>query len=58
MKERYLLLYKSYLISLLFVFIYILIIYNIINIQNNSEKYKKHVIKRINDFKSFRSSLK
>ncbi len=57
MRERYLLLYKSYLVSLLFIFIAILIIYNLISIQNNSDKYKKYVLKRINDLKSFRHSF-
>ncbi|WP_041178022.1 penicillin-binding transpeptidase domain-containing protein [Blattabacterium sp. (Mastotermes darwiniensis)] len=43
-RKRYILLYKSYLIGCLFIFIASLIIFNLFHIQNCSEKYKKSVI--------------
>ncbi|WP_185849445.1 penicillin-binding protein [Blattabacterium cuenoti] len=47
MKERrYILLYKSYLIGFLFIFIATLIIFNLFYIQNYSEGYKKSVIEK------------
>ncbi|WP_238892370.1 penicillin-binding protein [Blattabacterium cuenoti] len=45
-KNRYLPLYKSYLIGLLFVFIALLIIFNLLHIQNAYEKYKKYIIEK------------
>ncbi len=46
-RNRSVLLYKSYIISFLFLFIAILIIYKLFEIQNNPENYKKLVLKRI-----------
>ncbi|WP_185853556.1 penicillin-binding protein [Blattabacterium cuenoti] len=45
-RERYILLYKSYLIGFLFIFIAALIIFNLFYIQNYSEGYKKSVIEK------------
>ncbi|WP_185869831.1 penicillin-binding protein [Blattabacterium cuenoti] len=51
-RKRYILLYKSYLIGFLFIFIAALIIFNLFYIQNSSEGYKKYVIE-----KTIRSNL-
>ncbi|WP_185858175.1 penicillin-binding protein [Blattabacterium cuenoti] len=45
-RKRYILLYKSYLIGFLFIFIASLIIFNLLYIQNYSEGYKKSVIEK------------
>ncbi|WP_185858739.1 penicillin-binding protein [Blattabacterium cuenoti] len=45
-EERYPLLYKSYLVGFLFIFIATLIIFNLFYIQNYSEKYKKNVVEK------------
>ncbi|WP_185869258.1 penicillin-binding protein [Blattabacterium cuenoti] len=45
-RKRYILLYKSYLIGFLFIFIAALIIFNLFYIQNSSERYKKSVIEK------------
>ncbi|WP_185859534.1 penicillin-binding protein [Blattabacterium cuenoti] len=45
-RERYILLYKSYLIGFLFILIASLIIFNLFYIQNYSEGYKKSVIEK------------
>ncbi|WP_185860934.1 penicillin-binding protein [Blattabacterium cuenoti] len=45
-QKRYILLYKSYLIGFLFIFIAALIIFNLFYIQNYSEGYKKYVLKK------------
>ncbi|ACY40400.1 penicillin-binding protein [Blattabacterium sp. (Blattella germanica) str. Bge] len=45
-RKRYILLYKSYLIGFLFIFIAALIIFNLFYIQNYSERYKKSVIEK------------
>ncbi|WP_185866230.1 penicillin-binding protein [Blattabacterium cuenoti] len=59
-RERYILLYKSYLIGFLFIFIAALIIFNLFYIQNSSEVYKKSVIEkaiRTNLIKSKRGNI-
>lgn len=59
-KDRYTLLYKSYLISFIFMFIAALIIFNLLYIQNYSEGYKKSVIEkaiRTNVIKAKRGSI-
>ncbi|WP_185852390.1 penicillin-binding protein [Blattabacterium cuenoti] len=45
-QKRYILLYKSYLIGFLFIFIAALIIFNLFYIQNYSEGYKKYFIEK------------
>ncbi|WP_185877112.1 penicillin-binding protein [Blattabacterium cuenoti] len=45
-RRRYILLYKSYLIGFLFIFIATLITFNLFYIQNSSEEYKKSVIEQ------------
>ncbi|WP_185872433.1 penicillin-binding protein [Blattabacterium cuenoti] len=45
-QKRYIILYKSYLIGFVFIFIAILIIVNLFYIQNYSEKYKKYILKK------------
>ncbi|WP_185862350.1 penicillin-binding protein [Blattabacterium cuenoti] len=59
-RKRYILLYKSYLIGFLFIFISALIIFNLFYIQNDSEGYKKSVIEktiRINLIKAKRGKI-
>jgi Cell division protein FtsI/penicillin-binding protein 2 len=59
-RKRYILLYKSYLIGFLFIFIATLIIFNLFYIQNSSEKYKKSMIEntiRTNLIKAKRGNI-
>ncbi|WP_185877565.1 hypothetical protein [Blattabacterium cuenoti] len=50
-RKRHIILYRSYLISVLFIIIAMFITYNLFKIQNNPDKYKKFIIKRTKKFK-------
>ncbi|WP_185851195.1 penicillin-binding protein [Blattabacterium cuenoti] len=45
-RKRYVLLYKSYLIGCFFLFLAVLIVFNLIQIQHSSAKYKKSLIEK------------